>query len=75
MQKKGDKVDNKTNNKERKEGKKDGEREIRKICLFFLQNSFLAIFMLISRKPVQRRGIGEKQADARRRVRGMCWCK
>ena len=27
---------------------------------FFLQNSFLAILMLISRKPVQRRGIGEK---------------
>ena len=27
---------------------------------FFLQNSFLAILMLISRKLVQRRGIGEK---------------
>ena len=27
---------------------------------FFLQNSFLAIFMLISQKPVHRRGIGEK---------------
>ena len=26
---------------------------------FFLHNSFLAIFMLISQKPVQRRGIGE----------------
>ena len=32
----------------------------RKICLFFLQNSFLAILMLISRKLAQRRGIGEK---------------
>ena len=32
----------------------------RKICLFFLQNSFLAILMLISRKLVQRRGTGEK---------------
>ena len=27
---------------------------------FFLQNSFLAILMLISQKLVQRRGIGEK---------------
>ena len=27
---------------------------------FFLQNSFLGTLMLISRKPVQRRGIGEK---------------
>ena len=27
---------------------------------FFLQNSFLAIFRLISQKPVQRTGIGEK---------------
>ena len=27
---------------------------------FFLQNLFLAILMLISRKLVQRRGIGEK---------------
>ena len=27
---------------------------------FFLQNSFLAIFMLISRKLAQRRGIGKK---------------
>ena len=26
---------------------------------FFLQNSFLAILMLIGRTPVQRRGIGE----------------
>ena len=32
----------------------------RKIYLFFLQNSFLAILTLISRKLVQRRGIGEK---------------
>ena len=34
----------------------------RKICLFLMKNSFLAILlaMLISRKPVQRRGIGEK---------------
>ena len=35
---------------------------IRKICLCLMKNSFLAILlaMLISRKPVQRRGIGEK---------------
>ena len=34
----------------------------RKICLCLMKNSFLAILlaMLISRKPVQRRGIGEK---------------
>ena len=34
----------------------------RKICLCLMQNSFLAILLaiLISRKPVQRRGIGEK---------------
>ena len=30
--------------------------------VFFLKNSFLAILMLISRKLVQRRGIGEKCA-------------
>ena len=57
MQKKDDKVGNKTANKEGKEGKKESERE-RSKCLFFLQNSFLA--MLINRKLVQRRGIGEK---------------
>ena len=34
----------------------------RKMCLFLMQNSLLAILlaMLRSRKPVQRRGIGEK---------------
>ena len=33
----------------------------RKICLCLMQNTFLAILlaMLIRRKPVQRRGIGE----------------
>ena len=30
------------------------------VITFFLQNLFLAILMLISRKLVQRRGIGEK---------------
>ena len=32
----------------------------RKICLFFLQNAFLAILLLISRKLVQTRGVGKK---------------
>ena len=35
---------------------------------FSLQNSFLAIFMLISQRPVQRRGIGEKCSFATRRL-------
>ena len=36
----------------------------RKTCFCLMQNSFLAtlLAMLISRKPVQRRGIGEKNA-------------
>ena len=72
MQKKDDKVGNKTDNKEERQRKK-GERK-RKIeidsqrkkpsisqkkCLF-QQNLFLANLILISRKPVQRIGIGEE---------------
>ena len=71
MQKKDDKVGNKTDNKDERQRKK-GERK-RKIeinsqkkrsisqkkCLF-QQNLFLAILILISRKPVQRIGIGEE---------------
>ena len=44
----------------------------RKICLFFLQNSFLAILMLISRKLVQRRGTGEKYGFFAGRRMGSC---
>ena len=66
MRTKDDQVGNKTANKDGKEGKRERERKIvidspKKGRYFgFLQNSFLAILMLISRKLVQRREIGEK---------------
>ena len=66
MPTKDDQVGNKTANKDGKEGKKrarekDRNRFAKKGPYFgFLQNSFLAILMLISRKLVQRREIGEK---------------
>ena len=67
MQKKDDKVGNKTAYEEERLLRM---REKQKSCLimldqleimpFLLQNSFLAILMLISRKLVQRRRIGDK---------------
>ena len=67
MPTKDDQVGNKTANKDGKEGKKrarekDRNRFAKKKGRYFgfLQNSFLAILILISRKLVQRREIGEK---------------
>ena len=66
MQKKDDKVGNKTAYEEERLVRMREKKSFLimldqlEIMPFFLRNSFLAILMLISRKLVQRRRIGDK---------------